>query len=353
MQHATLEKQRRDPSKSRNITVSLGKPSLRKRLEDYYSLIAPDVIANEVEWKKKFDLIYAKYGGSEKGERALMTKLCKKYGNAVRLMLTVDSSVTVSTQEQHSSRAQHDEDWYKVRPEQRNSGIVNFTSDKFDAIAALNKSFLEVAQVNGFIQQAKCLDNIYKFVPYLPSCDPLYKPPPKRKTNATMQPSKGDQVIPSVNTMKKKIPFFTSLASCHQSGPLSFLYSAHVHRERIRILIRYVDCIRGTLTGFIIAFDKHMNLLLRDVDEVFTTRITTLLDGESEQRCHGLRNIDLELERRKCQMDSIGKSQNIIQKSNPLSGKHAKTSRRHFHQLLVRGDNIVSIWKVESEQMET
>jgi small nuclear ribonucleoprotein (snRNP)-like protein len=51
-------------------------------------------------------------------------------------------------------------------------------------------------------------------------------------------------------------------------------------------------------------------------------------------------------------MGSIGQSQEILQKSSPLSGKYIKTSRRHFHQLLVRGDNIVSIWKVEAEQME-
>lgn len=347
MQRATLEKQRIDPSKSRNIPVSLGKPSLRKRLEDYYSLIAPDIIANDVEWKKKFDLIYAKYGGSEKGERALMTKLCKKYGNAVRLMLTVEPSATVSTrqQQQSSSRAQHDEDWYKVHPDQQNSGIIDFTSEKFDAISALKKPFSEIAQVNGFIQQSKCLDNIHKFVPYLPSCDPLYKPPPTRKTNENIELPKENQEIPSVDTMKKKIPVFTSLASCHQIGPLSFLYTAHIHRERIRVLIRYVDCIRGTLTGFIVAFDKHMNLLLRDVDEVFTTRVTTLLDGDTEQRCHNLRNVDLELERRKCINDSI-------QKCSTSTGKKMKTSRRHFHQLLVRGDNIVSIWKVDGEQMK-
>jgi small nuclear ribonucleoprotein (snRNP)-like protein len=352
MKRTAVEKQSAGPSQSRNIPVSLGKPSLRNRLEDYYSLIAPDTIANEIEWKKKFDLIYAKYGGSEKGERALMTKLCKKYGTAVRLMLTVDVSSTLSTQEQPSSRAQHDEDWYTLHPEQQNSGVINFTSDKFDAITALNKTFSEIEEVNGFIKHSKYLDNIYKFRPYLPVCDPLYKPIPSRKTDPNNQTSSGNQEKPSADAMKKKIPVFTSLASCYQTGPLSFLYAAHVHRERIRVLIRYVDCIRGTLTGFVIAFDKHMNLLLRDVDEVFTNRVTTLLerDGDAEQRYHGLRNIDLELERRKYIQDGLGASHDMKRKETSPFAKNVKISRRHFQQLLVRGDNIVSIWKAEEEK---
>jgi len=55
------------------VLVSLGKPSLRRRLEYYYSLIAPDVIANEVEWRRKFELIYDKYtyGSSAGRERTL------------------------------------------------------------------------------------------------------------------------------------------------------------------------------------------------------------------------------------------------------------------------------------------
>jgi len=40
-------------------------------------------------------------------------------------------------------------------------------------------------------------------------------------------------------------------------------------RRRIKIWTRKEDGIRGYLTGFVEAFDKHWNLALRDVDEVF------------------------------------------------------------------------------------
>ena len=41
--------------------MSLGKPSLRLRLEAYYSLIAPETIADEASWRKRFEQIYDKF----------------------------------------------------------------------------------------------------------------------------------------------------------------------------------------------------------------------------------------------------------------------------------------------------
>jgi hypothetical protein len=51
----------------RPVPISLGKPSLRRRLEDYYSLIAPDQISNPQEWLTKYSVIYEKFGGSYEG----------------------------------------------------------------------------------------------------------------------------------------------------------------------------------------------------------------------------------------------------------------------------------------------
>ena len=67
--------------------ISLGKPSLRCRLESYYSLIAPDAIADNDKWKQNFDIIYDKYGGTVEGETKLAAKLAKKYGSQIRLLV--------------------------------------------------------------------------------------------------------------------------------------------------------------------------------------------------------------------------------------------------------------------------
>jgi hypothetical protein len=47
-------------SKSTRIPVSLGKPSLRVRLEAYYSLIEPSRLHDKTNWRKNVDEIYKK-----------------------------------------------------------------------------------------------------------------------------------------------------------------------------------------------------------------------------------------------------------------------------------------------------
>lgn len=55
---ANRSRHRRD--RGDQIPVSLGKGSLRIRLEAYYSLISPDNLTNRTEWLQKYDQIYEK-----------------------------------------------------------------------------------------------------------------------------------------------------------------------------------------------------------------------------------------------------------------------------------------------------
>jgi Small nuclear ribonucleoprotein (snRNP) homolog len=142
--------------------------------------------------------------------------------------------------------------------------------------------------------------------------------------------------------MRNKIPVFTAMAAKYeQSGPLSLLHSIHVKRQRVRVTIRYVDCMRGILTGYLIAFDKHMNMLLRDVDEVYTSRITKVLEGEDMTKS------ELELERRKCIEYAMVKEKTS---SCFAVNRRVKVGKRHLPQILVRGDNVVSIWRADTEK---
>jgi len=86
-------KRRRENDASMQIPISLEKASFRRRLEDYYSLIAPDTISIEKEWRRKFELIYDTYGGAAEKELTLAKKLAKKYGNTVQLQLTNESAL--------------------------------------------------------------------------------------------------------------------------------------------------------------------------------------------------------------------------------------------------------------------
>jgi len=425
------EQQNKASQWSANIPISLGKPSLRRRLEDYYSLISPDVIQNEngEEWKKKFELIYDKYGGSVQGEFKLAQKLAKKYGgNVIRLKLTTsagnvsgnaNSNANPNANEKNQKISSHPESWYEFDSKTKNnSGILDFTSENFDPIATLSKSTpvskvydanpnpFAVKDDKGVPIPVPFLDNISKFQGYLPTCDPLYKAPILRirKRNANEDAT---STSTSTSAMKKKIPVFTAMAAQYEhadAGPLSMLHSIHVQRQRVRVLVRYVDCIRGTLTGYLVAFDKHFNMILRDVDEVYTSRITKVLSSSSSSSSvhqnkntkaddddingrningHAWTKGELEERRRRCvekTSHSRGRSGGgrLYPHHHQQSGILSKTAveddcdggrnddddddaelgldrlvrvgQRHMHQMLVRGDNVVSVWRANGEQ---
>ena len=354
--------------------VSLGKPSLRHRLESYYSLVSPDAIADAEKWKEKFEIIYNKYGGTVEGETKLAAKLAKKYGNRVRLLVAPPHR-SVQRQLQRSQPpaggssadgSKYDESYYEIDESRRDSKVLDFTSDRFDALYALNAPEGIVMEANATIFSGTSiakLDNISKFKSMLPECDPQHLQPTKKKQTTAPKPKQ-----PNVEETKtKKTPMFLAMASKYESktsGPLSLLYSIVANRQRARVMIRYVDCIRGTLTGYLIAFDKHYNMILKDVDEVYSGRVTkhseavevasgshSTMKGsmqidagcasgnnQSDSSAHAPSKAKLEAQRRRCYPpDGSG-------------GPGPAVKQRYFHQLMVRGDNVVMVWRAEAER---
>lgn len=55
-------------------------------------------------------------------------------------------------------------------------------------------------------------------------------------------------------------------------GPLSRIATFCYRRQRVKVYIRSAASVRGHCEGFIIAFDKHWNLVMDDVDEVWTRK---------------------------------------------------------------------------------
>ena len=247
--------------RSSNISslINLGKPSLRRRLEDYYKLIAPDQISDSQEWQTKFKLIYDKFGGSHEGERALAFKLAKKYGTTVRLLLAeavTSTSITKAIQQQSSSCC-HDEEWYATKPVLLDD--ISFTSPTFDPMAALyhqDTDETSMQQINPSLSASLLLDNISKFPHYLPDCDPLHR-------TATTKTS----LVTNCN-LKRPPPssILSTIAESHSIGPLSVLYKTL--RQRIVVITRNIHGIRGRLTGQLLGFDAHFNLFLKDAVEV-------------------------------------------------------------------------------------
>jgi small nuclear ribonucleoprotein (snRNP)-like protein len=291
-------------------------------LEAYYSLVAPDVLWDPVAWRSKFDLIYDKFGGAHEKERRLAVKLEKKYGSTVKLLLA-ESVITDRTPNIDTAKKQ-DEEWYKLRPNEELSGILDFTSSDFDPVTALAASENDVTNLNPWIASFPLLDHIDQFRTQLPECDPLRRlPTVSRKRDRESENASSESKKPP-----KQLPAFGQLAADYETGPFCVLHTAFVNRQRIRVLIRYVNGIRGTLTGYLIAFDKHFNMILKDVNEVYSPCFSS----------SNLSNVERELRRR----------QTAVMYNDQQYEWSVR--ERHMKQMMVRGDNVVMVYKAEEEQ---
>lgn len=240
------------------------------------------------------------------------------------------------------------ESWYELRPSEAGSGVVDFLSPDFDPIQALNRaSPAEIARANPWMEDLHpktILDNLGKCAALLPVEDPFYKETStQRVAQLPKQPANTAAVStnlkrPRTNNALADPHPFDAVASYLDSGPHSLLYRLRNERKRVRIVVRYVNMIRGTITGSLLAFDKHMNMILRDVEEVYSQRIP---DENYEKS-----NLELELERRK--KISIGDVPSDTRETDDLPGSW-NLRRRQMKQLLVRGDTVVSVYDSSRE----
>ncbi len=305
-----------------------------------------------------------KYGGTNKGERKLAAKLAKKYGTAVRLLLVTDETnpnTNRSATRISEANDKWEESWYRLRPKETESGVVDFLSSAFDPSAALTRASRDdVYRANPWMEGTSILDNLGKCTTLLPEDDPLHRSNDRRFQNrkttvqsllptkeASSTNSKGNET--RKRTRNSSHPFDT-IASHLDSGPHSLLLRLKEQRKRIKVVIRYVNMVRGTLSGTLIAFDKHMNMILKDVEEVYSPRIAN--------EDHSKSNLELELERLR-RVKSSNEEWKYRDESSSIfveSGEDITSQpgtwnvrRRLMKQLLVRGDMVVSIYEATKE----
>lgn len=56
-------------------------------------------------------------------------------------------------------------------------------------------------------------------------------------------------------------------AEKYSKGPFMFLYNSYIHHKKIKVITRRIDGLRGSLTGYLKAYDKHMNLVFLFLSE--------------------------------------------------------------------------------------
>ncbi|XP_046420205.1 U7 snRNA-associated Sm-like protein LSm11 [Neodiprion fabricii] len=126
-------------------------------------------------------------------------------------------------------------------------------------------------------------------------------------------------------------------------GPLEMLLRCMEQRTRVKVYTRGACSIRGYVLAYVAAFDKHWNLALEDCLEVWTRKVKRKAPAlgapaDSYQR--------REFEARKIEDESYRNtiiSKTVVKESN---GK-TETLERHVPQLMIRGEQIAMIVKID------
>ncbi|KYQ88271.1 putative small nuclear ribonucleoparticle-associated protein [Tieghemostelium lacteum] len=223
-----------------------------------------------------------------------------------------------------------------------NNDIFNVLSESFDALESLKNGHL----VKLPYPNIKPLDNINKARALLPPNDPNFIhfiAKPTSKTVPITEPTQSATIVPVTNNSnrhtssvlsttdstaknnndKQKHRVIDNIAFKFTEGPLSLMKKALESKCKVKVLIRGINSIRGHCIGYLIAFDKHWNIILRDADEEywkFKFPIST---------------------------DNNITNNNINNNNSSTNSKPIKVKKKkHYGQLFIKGDTIVSFYIV-------
>ncbi|XP_069677604.1 U7 snRNA-associated Sm-like protein LSm11 isoform X2 [Periplaneta americana] len=151
---------------------------------------------------------------------------------------------------------------------------LSLTSPKLDALKALySKAKVRLPNPNAPIH-----DNIHK---YRSSLNPREKKV-KTKVEKDDEPGPSASGLPKRRFLPHQEPIYAPRPqrSMHNvlsrmeniTGPLAILKKCMDQRVRIKVFTRDMIGLRGYCIAFLAAFDKHWNLALEDVREVWTRR---------------------------------------------------------------------------------
>lgn len=124
-------------------------------------------------------------------------------------------------------------------------------------------------------------------------------------------------------------------------GPLGTLQKFMDDRARVRIYTRKEHGIRGTVTGYIEAFDKHWNVAVTDCEEQWRRRKVCV--SESKIVCGNALPKDVALRK----LERMGIKPPEMSSVKSVNRKYVELTRK-VPQLLVRGEQVVLIVRLES-----
>ena len=213
--------------------------------------------------------------------------------------------------------------------------MLNFSGAYFDPLYAL--THFESAKQYLPRPRVRPLDNISKCRVLLPVSDPNYLHiqlnDKEKGAQANERAKKLRETRKREDDIARKAPnslrgLPDRLASNFARGPMSLLRRCYMERRKVNVHFRRQHSF-GILIGYVLAFDKHMNMVLSDCLE--KTEVVVGMEWSPREedvvaaKARGKRELSSKARRR------------LVRR--PLLEKR----ERHFHQTMLRGDNIVLV----------
>lgn len=206
---------------------------------------------------------------------------------------------------------------------------IDSSSANFDALKSLYSNKVKVDPAAPIYDNVEKFVNSLKNVPKKPSKPKAEQPPPPQVLQRQFLP---EQM--AVESRKKSHPNVIKYMEKQTEGPLSVLAKCVNDGKRIRVFTRNAHKQRGECVGYIVAFDKHWNMALVDVDETFTRkRFRKLTATGSEKDCKTKEN------KSGSRMEQVGTSLIKVIKTN----RNSELCQRHMTQIVLRGEHVVSV----------
>ncbi|XP_067952034.1 U7 snRNA-associated Sm-like protein LSm11 [Watersipora subatra] len=212
---------------------------------------------------------------------------------------------------------------------------INPTSVHFDPISALS------ADAIPGLASVEPLQNIGEFEAYQANPEQFLQQQAERKEKdafrkAAKEKNEQEKKLLPAATPDKKLKKNVLTRMQKLEGPASLLHSWVQSRTKVKVITRSFRSVRGTCSGFVVAFDRYFNLAMVDVDETYCS----IYSNKTHKSAHKPKDPT----RSAVVVPLDAEVQQLVRR---VEAMHLTTTsniqHRHINQLFIRGDNVVSI----------